>query len=178
MKWDDVNIYLLRRVRRVRREIKMNKTIALSIFTFLTLCLSAQKALADERWTTEQYDVVYEEDRNETAIWSYGDNGGTIFIDGLAGVYQDRESYSGYWVQNSSSVRCDTYREGANGEPTYYWGRFDIAFLDPDFPSRWEARLGLCDRAPTIPLTGTPITSNPTRDTQLDQTPQPVRGLY
>ena len=156
----------------------MNKTIALSILPFLALFLPAQKALADERWTTEEYDVVYEEDRNRTAIWSYGDNGGTIFIDGLAGVSQGRESYSGYWVQDSSSVRCDTYREGADGEPTYYWGRFEIDFLDPDFPSRWQAQLGLCDRAPTKPLTGTPLTGNAQLDQTPQQTPQPVRGLY
>ena len=135
----------------------MNKNIALPILTFLVLSFPTQKVLADEQWTTEEYDVVYEEDRNRTAIWSYGDNGGTIFIDGLAGVYQGRESYSGYWVQASSSLRCDTYREGADGEPTYHWGSFEIAFIDADFPSRWEAQIGLCDRPPSIPLTGTPI---------------------
>ena len=116
----------------------------------------AQGALADEVWTTEEYDVVYQEDRNETAIWSFGENG-LIFIDGLAGVYTDRGSYSGYWTQDSSSVRCDTYREGADGEPTYHWGRFEITFIDPDFPSRWHAHFGLCDREATIPINGTPV---------------------
>lgn len=115
-------------------------------------------ALADEMWSTEEYDVIYQDERNRTAIWTYGDDVGTIFIDGLAGVYTDRGSYSGYWVQESSSLRCDTFREDANGEPTYYWGRFEITFIDPDFPSRWEAMIGLCDRNTTIPLTGTPIT--------------------
>ncbi|MBE9067600.1 hypothetical protein IQ260_13130 [Leptolyngbya cf. ectocarpi LEGE 11479] len=119
---------------------------------------TSQAALADERWSTEEYDVVYQDERNRTAIWTYGDEIGTIFIDGLAGVYTDRGSYTGYWVQESSSLRCDTFREDANGEPTYYWGRFDINFIDPDFPSRWEAMIGLCDRKPTITLTGTPIT--------------------
>ena len=122
----------------------------------LTCIASAQTALADEAWTTEEYDVVYQEDRNETAIWSYGDSG-LIFIDGLAGVYTDRGSYTGYWAQDSSSMRCDTYREGADGEPTYHWGRFEITFLDPDFPSRWHAHLGLCDRETTIYLNGTPV---------------------
>lgn len=120
---------------------------------------TSQAALADERWSTEEYDVVYQDERNRTAIWTYGDETGTIFIDGLAGVYTDRGSYTGYWVQESSSLRCDTFREDANGEPTYYWGRFDITFVDPDFPSRWEAMIGLCDREPTITLTGTPITN-------------------
>ena len=152
----------------------MNKNIALPILTFLVLSFPTQKVLADEQWTTEEYDVVYEEDRNRTAIWSYGDNGGTIFIDGLAGVYQGRESYSGYWVQDSSSLRCDTYREGADGEPTYHWGSFEIAFIDADFPSRWEAQIGLCDRSPSIPLTGTPIVGS----AQLNTSFATPRALY
>lgn len=118
----------------------------------------SQVAWADEMWSTEEYDVIYQEDRNRTAIWHYGDDG-VIFIDGLAGVYTDRGSYSGYWVQETSSLRCDTYREGADGEPTYHWGQFEITFIDPDFPSRWQATVGLCDRPPIITLNGTPITS-------------------
>lgn len=115
-------------------------------------------AIADEVWTTEEYDVIYQEDRGTTAIWSYGDDG-VIFIDDLAGVFTDRGSYTGYWAQSSSSQRCDTFREGPNGEPTYHWGRFDIMFLDPDFPSRWHAHIGLCNQDPTMMLNGTPVTS-------------------
>ncbi|NEP20411.1 MAG: hypothetical protein F6J97_26615 [Leptolyngbya sp. SIO4C1] len=122
----------------------------------LTCAFVPQPALADEVWTTEEYDVIYQADRNSTAIWSYG-NSGLVFIDGLGGVYTDRGSYSGYWVQETSSLRCDTYREGAEGKPTYHWGRFEVTFIDPDFPSRWHAHIGLCDREPTIPLNGTPV---------------------
>lgn len=157
---------------------EMNKSIALSLLTLLALSIPAPKALADERWTTEEYDVVYEADRNGTAIWSYGDNGGAIFIEGLAGVYKGRGSYRGYWVQDTSSLRCDTYREGADGEPTYNWGSVEITFLDPDFPSRWQAKIGLCDREPTIPLTGTPIVGSTAENAQPAQTPRPVRGLH
>ena len=135
----------------------MRRKVILSACALLALSCFSQEALADEVWTTEEYNVVYEADRNRTAIWSYGDNGGTIFIDGLAGVYTGRESYSGYWVQNTSSLRCDTYREGADGEPNYYWGSFKVDFLDSDFPSRWKAQIGLCDQPSTISLTGTPV---------------------
>jgi hypothetical protein len=117
-----------------------------------------QVALADEMWSTEEYNVVYQGERNRTAIWTYGDGVGTVFIDGLAGVYTDRGSYSGYWVQKTSSLPCDTFREDAKGEPTYHWGQFEVTFIDPDSPSRWEAKIGRCDLEPTIPLTGTPIT--------------------
>ena len=128
------------------------------IFAAAVGTFTPQQALADEVWSTEEYDVVYQEDRNRTAIWTYGDGVGTVFIDGLAGVYTDRGSYTGYWVQDYSSLRCDTFREDTEGEPTYYWGRFEITFIDPDFPSRWEAKIGLCDLEPTIALSGTPIT--------------------
>ena len=131
------------------------------IFMAIALLMSVlipQSVLADERWSTEEYEVVYQDERNRTAIWTYGDDVGTIFIDGLAGVYTDRGSYSGYWVQETSTLRCDTFREDANGEPSYYWGSFEITFIDPDFPSRWEAMIGRCDLEPTISLTGTPIT--------------------
>ena len=135
----------------------MRKKVILSACALLAASCLSQEALADEVWTTEEYNVVYEADRNRTAIWSYGDNGGTVLIDGLAGVYTGRESYSGYWVQDTSSLRCDTYREGADGEPNYYWGSFKVVFLDPDFPSRWEAQIGLCDQPAAISLTGTPM---------------------
>lgn len=133
----------------------------LIFFWLATVSIAAiapQSAFADEVWSTTEYDVVYEEDRNNTAIWSYGENG-TIFIDGLGGVTTDRGSYNGYWTQETSSVQCDTFRENANGEPTYHWGRFEITFINSEFPSRWYADFGLCDREPTIHLDAIPITA-------------------
>ena len=136
----------------------MKRNCFLLVVAFLVAGVLPQKALADEVWSTEEYDVTYERDRNTTAIWSYGRDG-IIFIEGLAGVYKDRGSYRGYWAQSSSSLRCDTYREGANGKPTYHWGRFEITFMDSEFPSRWHAHIGLCEREPRIFLNGTPVTN-------------------
>ena len=136
----------------------MKRNCFLLILALLTGGLIPQQALADEVWSTEEYDVIYQQDRNRTAIWSYGSSG-IVFIDGLAGVYTNRGSYTGYWAQDSSSMRCDTYREGKNGEPTYHWGRFEITFIDSEFPSRWHAHIGLCELEPTIFLNGTPVNS-------------------
>ena len=138
------------------------KNSILATTALLAGILSPSMAIADEVWSTEEYDVIYQEERGRTAIWTYGSENeviGTIFIDGLAGVYQDRGFYHGYWTQETSSLRCDTFREGADGEPNYYWGRFEVYFVDPDFPSRWQAKFGLCDREKTITLNGTPITN-------------------
>ncbi|MEL6939219.1 MAG: hypothetical protein AAFO84_08500 [Cyanobacteria bacterium J06598_1] len=122
--------------------------------------MHSQPSFADEVWSTDEYDVVYQEDRNTTAVWTYGENG-IIFIDGLGGIVSDHTAYSGYWVQPLSSRRCDTFREGADGEPSYYWGRFELTFIDSDFPSRWYANFGLCDQDSTLHLIGTPITAEP-----------------
>lgn len=138
-----------------------------SLLALLVLVLPplTSRADADERWDTGEYRVTYQDDRGSTAIWTYGDDEnpdmGILFIDGLGRVYQNRGSYRGYWSQETSSIACDTYREGLDGEPSYHWGRFEITFLDPDFPSRWEAKLGRCDQEPFIPLLGVPILGTP-----------------
>ncbi|MEH2174828.1 hypothetical protein [Nostoc sp.] len=41
-------------------------------------------AFADEVWNSGYGKVVYQSDRGKTAIWTYP--GGTIFIEGLAGI--------------------------------------------------------------------------------------------
>ena len=114
-------------------------------------------AIADEVWRTEEFSVIYAEDRGKTAIWEYGNGEGTVFIDGLAGEYENRGSYKGYWVQETSSRRCDTFREDANGQKTYHWGNVTVDFIDADFPSRWTLNLGVCDGPAFIELNGIPI---------------------
>ncbi|AFY38701.1 hypothetical protein Lepto7376_2421 [[Leptolyngbya] sp. PCC 7376] len=135
----------------------MDKKFGLGCLAIATCFGLAQKATADEVWRTEEFGVVYAEDRGSTAIWEYGGGFGTVFLDGLAGQYEDRGTYYGYWVQASSSKKCDTFREGADGELTYYWGNVKVEFIDADFPSRWKLGLGLCDGERTIELNGTPV---------------------
>ena len=134
----------------------MKHNYFLLLFVFLNIIFFPQSSYGDEMWTTEEYKVIYLEDRKTTAVWSYGDKLGHIFIDGLGGKFRNRGSYNGYWVQESSSRRCDTYREDINGKPSYYWGRFEVKFIDSDFPSRWQAKFGLCDENTRIILNGTP----------------------
>jgi hypothetical protein len=40
------------------------------------------------------------------------------------------------------------------------WGKFHITFLDPSFPSRWQAKWSYCDKAPKENWEGTPIVGN------------------
>ncbi|MBN8564242.1 MAG: hypothetical protein J0L70_27285 [Leptolyngbya sp. UWPOB_LEPTO1] len=118
----------------------------------------ASPARSDEVWDSDYGRVVYQADRGKTAILTYGDAvQGALFIDGLAGQLQDRRNYSGYWSQSTSNVRCETYREGRNGQKTYYWGTLHIQFLDSEFPSRWSATIGYCDQPKKLGWRASPI---------------------
>jgi len=140
----------------------MKNLLAILLVTLVCLVANPAPAIAEEVWDADEgevsYEVIYREDRNTIAVWEY--SGGKVFIEGLGGVAHDRGSYHGYWVQKEPSLlRCETYREGVDGQPSYYWGRFEITFLDPDIPSRWQAKWGLCDREPAGAANGTPRTS-------------------
>jgi len=102
---------------------------------------------ADEVWESSFGRVIYETDIGPTAIWSYRADGyvGLIHLAGLAGIYTNRGSYEGYWVQNASEKRCRTQRPTQNGATSYYWGRFHITFVNKDFPSHWKAKWSYCN---------------------------------
>jgi len=107
----------------------------------------SQSVVADEVWDSNFGRVIYETDIGPTAIWSYRSEHyvGLINLAGLAGIYSNRGTYEGYWVQNKSEKRCTTVRPTQNGETSHYWGRFHITFIDKDFPSRWEAKWSYCN---------------------------------
>lgn len=129
-------------------------------FSFFLALITSQSVLADEVWNTNYGKVVYEKEIGTTALWSYSANGvpGLIYIDNLAGVYKGRGYYQGYWVQTTSGSKCSTQRM-MQGTPSYYWGQFQIQFLDPNYPSRWEAKWSYCEQQPTAPWKGTPVTN-------------------
>lgn len=130
-----------------------------SFFILLALGIN-QSVSADEVWNSTYGKVIYESDIEQTAVWRYNYQGtdGLIFIPNLAGVYQGRGAYQGYWVQTTSAVKCKTQR-GMKKKTSAYWGRFEIQFLDPDFPSRWQAKWSYCDTTPTTIWQGFPVTN-------------------
>lgn len=109
--------------------------------------LVGEAVVADEVWDSNFGRIIYETDIGPTAIWSYRTEKyvGLINLAGLAGIFTNRGSYEGYWVQNDSEKRCATVRPTQNGETSNYWGRFHITFIDKDFPSRWEAKWSFCN---------------------------------
>lgn len=126
--------------------MKLMHKVALSA---LMAASTTVPVLADEVWDTNTGRVVYEAEMGPTAVWTYGtpDDPGVIYLLGLAKVYENRGSYTGYWAKDKSKKACDTVRPGVVGRMTPYWGRFNVTFIDKDFPSRWEATWSYCDEA-------------------------------
>lgn len=135
-------------------KIKRIFHLCLAFFTAITI---SQTLLADEVWNSTYGKVIYEDEIGKTALWNYNNNGilGLIYINNLAGVYTGRKAYDGYWVQETSEVQCKTHRM-MKDKPSFYWGRFHIQFLDPNFPSRWQAKWSYCNNPPKKDWQGTP----------------------
>ena len=124
-------------------------------------------ALADEVWSTEIGDVVYETDlENGQAVLSYpvGEDSewrGRAFFPGLAGEYEGRTSYDGFWMEPGSDdgeSGCMTeMRDPETGNTSDVWGRVKLVFVDQDFPGTWVALRGQCFAEPDSMLVGTPV---------------------
>jgi hypothetical protein len=119
---------------------------------------------APERWSTEFGEVIYFRDLDGWAIWQFpspaGSGNGKIFVEGLTGLQTGRGFHTGYWmIYGSSDEPCPTPRTDAEGNSSRNYGRFEVTFLDPDAPSRWQAKWGACDAPPEQTWTGTPISS-------------------
>tara|TARA_R110000868_G_scaffold57591_2_gene177842 strand:+ start:76195 stop:76668 length:474 start_codon:yes stop_codon:yes gene_type:complete len=117
--------------------------------------LAGAPALADEAWVTGLGPVIYEDEIGEYAVFLHYD--GAIahrtYIRGLAGNFDNRGHFTGYWteLENSGSrtPTCDVAVADENGSITHHWGRVEIDFLQPGFPGEWNARIGNCYEAPT-----------------------------
>lgn len=111
---------------------------------FAAVLAVAAPAVADEMWTSEAGNIEYFEDLGSIAVFSV--DGGMMFIDGLAGNYNNRGDYVGYWMDyDVSEIQCDWTEFDEYGNESWSWGGVYVTFLDPAFPSRWQATLYGCD---------------------------------
>lgn len=83
----------------------MNFQQLVIVSAVFVLAAAPSVASADELWNSNYGRVVYQSDRNKTAVWTYP--AGTIFIEGLTGVTSNRGIYHRIWV-GKSDVKCDT----------------------------------------------------------------------
>ena len=109
-------------------------------------------ACADEVWRTDDgLQITYETeiDGVGTAVLTF--EGVTLYVEGLAGVYTERGTYSGVWFADNTQGQdpgtgCSVamVRPGTAGEASPYWGQLEITFIDTDFPSIWFGQFGEC----------------------------------
>ena len=127
---------------------------------------AAGVAAADEVWSTEIGDIIYEIDlENGMAVLSYpteSDEGrGRAYLSGLAGIYTGRTGYEGIWVEpRSDTGLCEVDMVAPDsGQASNNWGRVRVVFVDPDFPSTFVAMRGDCFAEPSEMLVARPVTA-------------------
>lgn len=122
-------------------------------------------AIADEVWSTEIGEVIYEVDlENGMAVLSYPTDGearGRAYLSGLAGQYTGRTAYDGIWIEGPSETGlCEVSMAAPDsGLPSNNWGRVRVVFVDEDFPSTFVAMRGDCFEEPTEMLVARPVTA-------------------
>lgn len=122
----------------------------------VVVAASAGPVLADEMWETNWGTMEYAEDIGVTAVLSY--QNGALFIDGLAGNYSNRGSFSGLWIEyGDTGVECDVPATDDYGNQSWAWGYIDVFFIDPAYPSRWTADYTVCDGPVAGTISGTPL---------------------
>ena len=119
----------------------------------------ALAASADEKWTVQDEEVIYEADLdNGMAVLAHKE--GRMFIEELAGEYTGRGSYDGIWISYDDHDNCEVaIVDPMTGDTTKNWGRVKLVFIDPDFPGRWVAMGSECFETPDDdPIIGLPVT--------------------
>lgn len=142
----------------------MLKNIIIGSALFATTFIGA--AQADEVWSTEIGDVIYEADlENGMAVLSYptdGDVRGLAYVAGLAGEYTGRTAYEGVWMEPASEEGvCDVeIAAPETGEISNNWGRIQVVFVDQDYPGTFVALRGECFDDPDAMLVARPVTAS------------------
>lgn len=112
----------------------------------LTAALFALPASADEVWTTQYGDIVYQADVGSDAIWTFThpyNGSATLVIPGLAGNFQNRGTHEAYWLGANGGI-CPAALTHPNAGTSTTWGRAIVSFDKPAFPSSLSVVLGDC----------------------------------
>ncbi len=116
--------------------------------------------LADEAWTSNVGNIVWEEDVNNTAIFLYKTPSTTegktrLFIRNLVPDTAGRRgTYSGYWTDDSKGELCEAYLTDPKGTETRRWGRMIITFEKAaDGLWNFTASVGDCFDEPSRKIT-------------------------
>jgi len=123
--------------------------------SILMLSLIPAFVLADEAWETRLGPVTYHTEIDGMAVFRMrlDDVWGLIYLPGLAGNYTDRGTHKGFWVSDEIGP-CAAKLQSPEGLTTSSWGRVEITFDAPAFPTGWTMMLGACFNDPDIKLRG------------------------
>lgn len=135
-----------------------------SIFAAIIALALTGAAQADEIWTSEEGDIVYESEIEAGQMAVFKAPGMRMYISGLAGVFTDRGTYPGVWIMDAvpegvEGCSVEIVRPGTDDETTAFWGQLEITFIDPDFPGTWIANMVQCFDGPGENLIGRPVTA-------------------
>ena len=89
-------------------------------------------------------DIVYEFDNGDQAVWVAADGNSRFYIDGLGGVFENRQSYKGRYVfYSGEGPGCDSGVFADHlGNQVPYWGHLSIQWSND---SNFVMQIGECD---------------------------------
>lgn len=120
------------------------------------LALFASPTLADEVWDTDMGPIVYEAEEGGAAIFSFTNVDAypaTLIIPGLAGNYSNRGTHDAYWIGQGAG-ECSAFMSRNDVSESSQWGRAQLVFDRPGYPTSVTVVLGFCEEEPTIVLRG------------------------
>lgn len=121
-----------------------------------TLALIAAPSLADEVWDSDMGPIVYETEEAGAAIFSFTNVDAypaTLIIPGLAGNYSNRSTHDAFWIGQGAG-ECDAFMSRDGVPESSQWGRAQLVFDKPSFPTSVTVILGFCQETPSIVLRG------------------------
>ncbi len=124
-------------------------------FVAALLLLSAPVS-ADEVWTSEMGQIVYEAEEGGAAIFSFINVDAypaKLIIPGLAGNYSNRGSHEAYWIGQGAGG-CIAFMSHGSKPASSQWGRARVVFDSPEFPTSVTVILGFCLDEPNIVIRG------------------------
>ncbi|MEP1330583.1 hypothetical protein [Pseudophaeobacter sp.] len=129
----------------------------MNVFRLTTvLALFATPTLADEVWDSDMGPIVYESEEGDAAIFSFTNVDtypATLIIPGLAGNYSNRSTHDAYWIGQGAG-ECAAYMSHNGVSESSQWGRAQLMFDNPAYPTSVTVVLGFCEEKPTIVLRG------------------------
>lgn len=112
---------------------------------FAAAAVCAAPVIADETWSSDMGQIIYEDDVDGAAVFSFTNVDGSravVVIRGVEENYDDRGVHDGFWIGQGAGYCIGAMSIG--GQPSYQWGRALISFETPAFPSSFTMTLGDC----------------------------------